>query len=64
MSYELKSIDVKRQFFICERLLQWYLVRSARCSYYKLLQPKEFFTDDRYRLELMPLSRILKKKPP
>ncbi|KAG5322698.1 MOS1T transposase, partial [Pseudoatta argentina] len=49
--YELKPRDVKRRFGTCELLLQ----RQKR---------KGFLTGDRYRLQLMRLSRALKEKRP
>ncbi|KAG5327631.1 MOS1T transposase, partial [Pseudoatta argentina] len=47
--YELKPRDVERRFGTCELLLQ----RQKR---------KGFLTGDRYRLQLMRLSRALKEK--
>ncbi|KAG5314913.1 MOS1T transposase, partial [Pseudoatta argentina] len=49
--YELKPRDVERRFGTCELLLQ----RQKR---------KGFLTGDRYRLQLMRLSRALKEKRP
>ncbi|KAG5311876.1 MOS1T transposase, partial [Pseudoatta argentina] len=62
--YELKPRDVERRFGTCELLLQrqkrkgFLLMGSAGCNLLSTI------TGDRYRLQLMRLSRALKEKRP
>ena len=76
--YDLKPRDVERRFFACEQLLQrqkrkgffrrivilciWW--DQVGVIYYELLKPNETITGERYRTQLMRLSRALREKRP
>ncbi|GBP63249.1 Mariner Mos1 transposase [Eumeta japonica] len=56
--YELKLRDIERRFLTCESLLE----RQKRKEGSDLLRTPEAITGDRYRLQLIRLSRALKEK--